>query len=365
MIYVLTNGLQRSHPYFALLYGAVAKDKNFFVYDVKDYYDLLNKLLKNSEIVHLHWIEAIFRGPPYDAGMSKCIFRSLIYMFAMIGIKYVLRKKIVITLHNIKPHEIIYPRLEEFMFKFSINIADAVIVHNNYSKDKAIDFYKLNNNNIKKMNIIPHGNFISYFKNNISKKKARKVLNIPEDKFVLLFFGQIRPETRGIEDLLKVLEDIFNENKNFFVILAGVCNKSLRKQLYIFSNKFKENSLIRLEFIPDDDIQIYMNAADVGILPFKRISTSGSLFLQMSFKKPVIVSDLEPIKELLGDDYPLYCDPDNKESLKRAILNARGIDLEKISEKVYKIAESYDWGKISKMTIEVYERVLEGKFTNK
>jgi len=43
-----------------------------------------------------------------------------------------------------------------------------------------------------------------------------------------------------------------------------------------------------LDFIPDNDIQIYMNAADIIVLPYLDILNSGVAILAMSFGKPVI-----------------------------------------------------------------------------
>lgn len=40
--------------------------------------------------------------------------------------------------------------------------------------------------------------------------------------------------------------------------------------------------------IPDEEVQYYMNAADIVVLPFKKIENSGSAILAMGFAKAVI-----------------------------------------------------------------------------
>jgi glycosyltransferase involved in cell wall biosynthesis len=42
--------------------------------------------------------------------------------------------------------------------------------------------------------------------------------------------------------------------------------------------------------IPDEDIQLYMNAADVVVLPYRNVLNSGVLQLAYSFAKPVVAA---------------------------------------------------------------------------
>lgn len=339
------------HPYIELLYAQI-RNRDFGVYEWASRLDLLTGLRK-AAIIHLHWIEGYFFVPHHKL---LALLKSFVFISYLIFVRYVVRRKIVITLHNLVPHVRLYPLLVNRIFTLSLKLADGVIVHNNYSKKMACRMY---NTSEGKIRVIPHGNFISYYANQITKDEAREKLKIPKDKFILLSFGGIR-SNKGLEDLLTILEDIFIDEKDLFLVVGGKCDDAiLERRLKEFSNKFKQNSLVRSKYIPNEDIQIFMNASDVGILPYQEITTSGALLLYMSFKKPVIVPDLEPIEELLQSSGIYYRQGDNKD-LARVILEAKSgsYNLEKLSQEVFQISQKYQWENIAEKTVEYYNDLL-------
>lgn len=340
-----------SAPYLELLHARLM-NKNVEIYECENRLDLV-KGLRKVDIVHLHWIEGYFTVPNHKYFTPLKLF---IFINYLIFVKYVARKKIVITLHNLLPHENQYPKIQHKTFELSLKLADAVIVHNNYSKKMACSMYNIEE---KKVWIIPHGTFGSYYPNRISKEEARGILKISKTKFVILFFGAIR-EYKGIEELLNILDDLLIYEKDLFIVIAGACaDDNLKRRVIEFSNKFKQNSLVRIEYIPDKDVQIFMNASDVGVLPYREITTSGALLLYMSFKKPVIVSDLEPIKELL-QDAGIYYKHGNNKDLQRTILKTKNgeYNLKELSQKVFEISQKYQWDNIAEKTIEVYKTLI-------
>ena len=55
--------------------------------------------------------------------------------------------------------------------------------------------------------------------------------------------------------------------------------------------------LLRAEFIPDDETEVYFKAADVLVLPYRHIYQSGVLFLGYSFGLPVLAADVGSLKD--------------------------------------------------------------------
>lgn len=335
-----------SHPYLLLLYENLSK-QGVEIYDLKNKIEFLINLRKIN-IIHFHWIEFYLRSKSFLITLLKFPAFFLFLMFTKL-----LGKKIVITLHNVEPHERLHPFLEHIGFKRCLGMADAIIVHNNYSKNKAKVLYGVGR---EKIHIIPHGNFISYYSNSITKKEAKEILEIPKDKFILLFFGMIRPY-KGIDALINVSNQLLGHISNLFIMFVGKCeDETLKLKVAKFSHKFKNNCFVKLEHIPDGEIQIYMNAAEVGILPYQEITTPGSMLLFMSFGKPIIVPNLEPIKEILGEE-GIYYKVENNESLKNAIINSKNLDLKKISRRVLKKTREYNWEKIVRKTVKVYKSI--------
>lgn len=343
---VLVSQRPYTHPYLQQLYSRVS-NRGVTVYGPKSVSDFLKKSLK-ANIIHLHWIEYFIRSK----GLLPSLLKALTFISGVLCLK-LLGKKVVITLHNIKPHESLHPRLEHIGFKSCLRIANAVIVHNEYSKRETLALYKITD---RKVHIILHGNFVSYYPNVMSKEKARNILKIPKNKFVTLYFGMIRPY-KGLNDLISALDDILTKEGNIVAVICGQAqDKNLKANLLQFSAKFSGSCVIRLEYIPDNEVQIFMNAADVGILPYEDITTSGALMLFMSFQKPVIVPDLEPIREMLGEN-GIYFKAGDVKNLEAAIFNSRRMDLADMSQRAYAKALEFDWDNIAAETVAVYKSI--------
>ena len=54
---------------------------------------------------------------------------------------------------------------------------------------------------------------------------------------------------------------------------------------------------LRLEHVPENEVQRYLRAADLVVLPFKEITNSGSALLALSFDRPVLV----PARGAMGE----------------------------------------------------------------
>ncbi len=342
-----------SHPYLYLLYSSLEKlGCKIKCFKTKQLYRLFIRILINNscKLLHLHWIESLFRAFSW----KKTLLRSILLTLFLLLTKYVFKKRIIITIHNLFPHERLFPYLENWVFYTVLMISDAIIAHNNYTKLFLIKYYKQKPQKIK---VIPHGNFIEYYPSNISREEARKTLNIPRDKIVLLFLGAIR-KYKGLEEALPVLEEILSKYEQFYVMICGKpYDEELADRIRGFCNKYPDKCFIRLEYIPDEEIQLFMKASDVGIIPYSRVTTSGSALLFLSFGKPVIVPKLPPIVEQVGDA-GIYYRPGDKESLKRAILELVNIDLESLSKKAYRKALEYDWNIIARETLKLYISIL-------
>jgi glycosyltransferase involved in cell wall biosynthesis len=336
------------HAYLDLLYSNL-EYIGINIYGLCEIRDL-NNLLK-ADIIHLHWIENFIRTP---GSFLSTILRFTFWIVLFTSSKYLLKKKIIITLHNIEPHEKTYPQLEKFGFKSYLDIADSVIVHNEWSKKEISRKY---GGTEKKTYVIPHGNFIGYYPNQISKKEARDKLGIPQDVFTLLYFGKIR-RYKGLDLLLEVLEDLKKEE--VWIIICGKPeDQEIKDKLQKFIGKYPQCSL-NLNYISDNEIQIYMNACDVGVLPYQKITTSGSLFLFGSFKRTIIVPNAESIEEVVGD-YAIYYKADSKNNLEKAIFEAKNGRLAQKNESMYKQMLKLGWDDIAEKTAKIYKNVINSK----
>lgn len=308
-------------------------------------FDLLMKRLQGFKIFHIHWTYGF--TPP----IQSIVFRT-IYFFYFVLIFFwikILGFKVVWTVHNILPHEKQF--VNDFLARrFLARISDAKIVH----CKNTIEEMKKNGLNTKNVSVISIGNYIDVYSNTSTRQESRKRLGIQDDKFVFLHFGNIR-SYKGIDHLLEIFKKLNKSHPNTFLLIGGKCSFLKSKKLL---NKYKNDRNIKIfdNYIPDRKVQYYFNASDVVVFPFKKVTTSSSVILALSFKKPIIAPRLGCLKDIpnrLGFFY------EEKEinglirCMKKAIEERK--HLGETGMVAYEYVEKLDWKEIAEKSYRIYK----------
>ena len=239
---------------------------------------------------------------------------------------------------------------------------DRVVAHNDVSRRELIDKLQVMTDRIS---IIPHGNYLPWLGEPMSREQARRELDLPLDAPVLLLFGAIKPVKR-LDLLLKAMPAVISNVPNVRLVVAGRAWKAdgfARYQSLIDESNIRENVVVDLRsYIPDEDARKYYRAADLIVLPYERIYQSGVLLMAMSFAQPVLVSDIPGMLELVQDEvtgFTFQCgDADDLAvKLTKVLKDAKLRDL--VAREGYRtVSELYDWKRIGAITAELYRRVL-------
>ncbi len=302
------------------------------------------KRLQGYKIFHIHWLSFSISLPlPYSEYISYYYSIFCLMTLKLLGFK------IVWTVHDVIPHEketINDTNVSKLLSK----IAKIKIIHSSLTISQMKDM-DLNINNTV---IIPHGNYNNAYKDIISLSEARKRLNIRPNEFVILFFGLIRPY-KGIDDLLVAFEKI--KDQNVRLVIAGKCTDPVLYRKILDAKK--HNNIDFYEgHVDDNKVSIYFKASDIVCLPFKEITTSGSVLLALSFGKPIIAPRIGALVDLPTNVGFLY-DPTKTDALLHSLTGAvSSKHLDTISTSASKYANSLSWDKIAEKTYEVYEDVL-------
>lgn len=304
------------------------------------------------EVLHLHWTHPFMLS---GSGSSwKSLAKSIRFVLELLSLK--LRgTKMVWTVHNLVSHEQRNQRIELLFNRICACLYDQMIVHCRFAEEAVIQTYSLPRKFKYKIAIIPHGNFIVTYENSINRKQARDCFGFKEQEIVFLFCGQIRPY-KGVFELVAAFQEM-NHRRAHLLIAGTPLNEMIQAQLEDIC-KANHHIHMRLGFIPEDEIQIYMNAADVVVLPFQDVLTSSSVLLAMSFAKAVIAPRLGCIAEVLDNQGAFLYDPDHEDGLLRAMRQALNADLAAIGRHNYERAKQFDWDEIARKTYEVYQRCL-------
>ena len=299
-------------------------------------------------ILHLHWVELQYA---YGSTVHARAQHDLDILLRQLTHLQKHGRKIVYTVHNINHHEGQHPDLNQRANQWIFTHADAIHVHNRMTARQVKQRYTRE----QAVHVIPHGNYIGVYPNEISRQEARERLEIPPHHFVYLYLGQIRPY-KGLDALIAAF--LKNDRPDATLILAGQINDEGCKQR--LNRLAGEHPRIRLipKFIPGDDIQTYCNAADICVLPYRDATTSGAALLAFSFGKPIIAPAIGPFPELLGDHQRgLLFDPETQD-LAAVLTAARDEDLARMSASALDFARERHWTAIGAMHARVYRRLL-------
>jgi len=173
----------------------------------------------------------------------------------------------------------------------------AFIVHSAAIKEQLIKLYRIPP---EKIFVIPHGVYDSYVQD-YPQNAAREKLGLG-DGFIILYFGMIR-KYKGIPRLIEAFNRLPAEMAlNSFLVIAGEDwgdEKGLAD--LAASSPYAGRIVFRPQFVPDGAVPLYFKAADVVALPYLRTAGSGVVALAVAFGKPVVISDIEGIRETLKD----------------------------------------------------------------
>jgi glycosyltransferase involved in cell wall biosynthesis len=291
--HVLANPAYKcKNPYCQLLYTNLIE----LGLNVKEFSE--RKLFWESyDIYHIHWPEYAVNKPNIlIALISMCKFLLFVLFLKLVG------TKIIWTAHNLKSHEQKYPQLEKLFWRCFIPLVDGVICLSNFTQTALLEKFEILQHKLSI--VIPHGHYCSVYPNTISKDEARNILKLPQEDFVISFIGQIRAY-KNVPNLIKIFCTLSN-NKQLRLIVAGkVRTPKLMEEIKAAAEEDERVSLY-LDFVPDNDLQIYLNATDLVVLPANDIFNSGSALLALSFYRPILVPEngsMINLKEHFGSNW--------------------------------------------------------------
>lgn len=302
------------------------------------------------DILHVHWTH------PFTSGRSRTmtVIRSCDFILELLLLK-LSGIRIVWTVHNIVDHESKFRSLELFFNKLLARMCDRLIVHCPSAKREIMGMYGVSS---AAVSVIPHGNYIGSYENSISRSAARERLNIRSDDTLLLYFGQIRPY-KGVLELINAFEKLNRSNARLLIAGKPLSGKAAAEIL----ERCRDDGRITavFGFIPDSEIQLYMNAADIVVLPYRDVLTSGAVLSAISFGKPVIAPASGCIADTL-DCNGSFLYPKTEDGLLEAMRHALDTDrasLSSMGRYNLGLAGQFDWDGIAGKHCSIYRDCLK------
>lgn len=254
------------------------------------------------------------------------------------------KTKFILTIYDLIPliYPVHYPSGIKGWIKWQINKylinknVDAIITISETSKKDICRF----------LGVIPQKVFVTY----LAPRKIFKKLSNPTypmlPKHFVLYVGDVN-YNKNIPNLVKACKIA-----NIPLVIAGRQASMIEKmdlnhpELSHLKN-IDWTGVTRLGFVADQDLVKIYNLASVYIQPSFYEGFGLPAVEAVACSTPLVVAKSQCMVEILGDDFS-YCDPNDVESMAKAILNPN------INKK---LPRDYSWKNTAKETLKVYGHV--------
>jgi glycosyltransferase involved in cell wall biosynthesis len=255
--------------------------------------------------------------------------------------------KVICIFDNVVPHE---KRIgDKSLTRYLTRSIDGAIV----MSQSVSDDLKLFRSDIP-VKLSPHPLFDNYGEPS-DRGKAIKALGLdPESKYIL-FFGFIRAY-KGLDLLIEAFSDNRLRNRNLKLIIAGEFYEDEAPYRNMIKQHNLENEILLFDrFIKDEEVSLFFSVADLVVQPYKTATQSGVTQIAFHYNKPMLVTDVGGLREIVPDGKCGYVVKPDSASIAEAIIDFYDNERKTVfTEGVKKEKEKFSWDKMTKAIIEVY-----------
>jgi glycosyltransferase involved in cell wall biosynthesis len=279
----------------------------------------------------------------------------------------ILGKTITLTVHNVNAgkRDLNDSFLNRLSLGIQYNLCDHIFVHTDGMKHELVADFCIPES---KVSVIPFGINNTVPSTSLSSAEAKRHLGVSSTDKTMLFFGNIAPY-KGLEYLISAFAELLNKDRSYRLIIVGrpKGSEGYWKQIQRViarSSGVRDRVIERIEYIPDEETELFFKAADVLILPYTHIFQSGVLFLGYAFGLPAIAADVGLLREeVIEGKTGFVCQPRDPTDLAKVIRKYFDSELfhnlqsRRAEIKAY-ANERYSWEKVATITTSVYAKML-------
>lgn len=257
---------------------------------------LVDAFLRRYDIVHVHWLER-----PFWPARKRELLRQVSYVLAVSLILRLRRTRFVWTAHDPQPHDSPmnaaltsgWTRWLWALYRpLMTSLVDGVLLLS--ESHRGLVIARAPNLRRKPMAVVHHPHFRGQYPDSIGREAARVKLGIPPHARVAAFVGSLKAY-KNPDGLIRAFAAL---QEDAVLLVAGAAETT--DYAGVLASLAARDPRIRLscEFVPDSELQIWLRAADLAVLPYRRVTNSGSAHLALSFDLPVLVPDEPVFREL-------------------------------------------------------------------
>ena len=225
---------------------------------------LLLFLIKNKfDVIHLTW--------------PANVYEFIIYM---------LKRKIILTVHDPFPHTGLDTRIVRLRRKVAFRCVPHFIILNKAQREKFLSFYHLPSSAVidSRLSCYTYLNMVE-----------QDMTTVPEQKYIL-FAGKIS-KYKGVEYLLEAMKKVHDTFPDIKLVVAGGGKYHFDISEYAALPYID----IRNRFIPDEELVALMKKTQFMVCPYTDATQSGVIMSSFTFGTPVIATRVGGLPEMLGN----------------------------------------------------------------
>ncbi len=258
--------------------------------------------------------------------------------------------KLIGLVHNLIPHE--KHSYDKSFSKYFVKQMDGFLA---LSDSVLNDIKELSKD--KPTAISPHPLYDN-FGTAINREQAIQNLGLDATNNYMLFFGLVR-QYKGLDLALKALADERLKGKTKLIVAGEFYDDEAPYRAIIKQNGLEDDVILHNRFIPDAEVANYFCAADIIVQPYKHATQSGVTQIAYHFEKPMLVTDVGGLKEIVPSSVGYVVEPNEKaiaDALvdfyenKKAVIFMQGAKAEK---------KKYSWSKMVENIHKLYKSLLK------
>lgn len=260
---------------------------------------------------------------------------------------------LVVTFHDVESHPGEGSEKASFARSLLAKRADRIIVHGEVLRGTVTKQFSVSTD---KVEAIPLG------APELDSFKVFERVGVREEGNLILFFGRIFPY-KGLDYLIKAEPLISKEVPGAKIIIAGAGEDFGRYQQMMAGREDKYVILNRR--IPFEEGAELFQKCSVVVLPCVEASQSGIVPIAYGFKKPVVVTNVGGLPEVVADgETGFVVPPRDSQALADAVvklLKDRNLRKDMGERGNRYLSTSLSWDEIATRTLKVYEDAIGSK----
>lgn len=207
--------------------------------------------------------------------------------------------------------------------------------------------------------VIPNGVCLDEYQTTYSKEECREILNIPQEKKILLYMGSLYPH-KGPNVLIKAMVHVVKQYPDTLLLIGGAGIIEIELKQLVKELKLQDN-IEFLGFVSGKCKVYYYKASDLFVLPSFTESFGNVNLEAMVSGLPIVASNVGGIPDVVIDGINgLLSIPGNPADLAEKILHM--LDSKTLRDSFgktgEKLSKEYSWDKIADLTKKAYAEVL-------